>query len=346
MSNKWKYPKGIDEIKFSKDRQKEVLHQLDHARFLSKKRNDKRPLLVVAISLLLLASLVMASDMQHVLANIPYISQFIEQQEERSERMEVLFDGINRTVQEEGYQIGNSQVNHNEKEIIIEIKNWSGNDDEMTRSLLENVREVGLKNFDLKVIPYEEKQVKTDVTEEEMERYYKDSEELKASLKQRLKAEEFEPLFPVNVQINPTQGVYINVIVAETETRLTLLKQIMSEEGKKYGEKPKIDVRQVQRKAREQELRWEKTGAVNHIAQAMMESDEFPVTGFSYSFHPYPLQIKVKTSLKTSDKKAEKVAEEIKNEINLFIQTGDGTESIRKDEYDVNVLGKDKEVIE
>ncbi|WP_077622643.1 DUF4030 domain-containing protein [Sediminibacillus massiliensis] len=347
MSSKWKYPEEMDNMKFGKDHQRRVLDQLNKTSVKNKrKRNFKLRLMTAVVGILLVACLAFTPEMQHVLAKIPYISQFLEQEEERMEQMDTLLKEVNLLTQKEGYQLENFHMNHDDKEMIVALNNWSEKNDEMKNSIIEILTESGFDGYDVKVIPYEEKEIKTDVTEEEMEQYQKDSQELTETLTNRLEEENFELMFPVQVQMNPTQGVYINVILPETEDRLDLVEKIMKEEGEKYIDKPKLDIRQVQKKAREQEIRWEETGAVHHIAQAMMESEEFPVTGFSYSFHPYPLQIKIKTSLESSDNDAEKVAEEIKDEINLYIESGEGTEPIRGDEFEVHVLGKDKKEID
>ncbi len=105
-----------------------------------------------------------------------------------------------------------------------------------------------------------------------------------------------------------------------------------------YGDKYKLDVRHVQQIAREQEKRWGKTGAIGHIRDVLMEAKNLQVTGYAYSFHLYPLQLKIKSSLDANDPKASEIAKEIRSEIDLFIQNDELTKNIRNDKYNVKVL--------
>lgn len=346
MSDRWDYPEEIKNLEFKKEHQDDVLSRLKEPVPI-KKKNKKKPWIAAACILLLFGGLMFTPAMEHVVAKIPYISQFLDQKEDRMERMEAFYEDVSHSIKKEGYQIRDIQFSWDDKEVIIELKNMDNDGSSVQKLVEEELADKGFNDYSVSVKPFKElEKVQSDVTEEEIEEYQKNIEELEKKLTTRLENNDFELMFPVNVQMNPTQGVYINVIVPESEKRLHLLEEIMLEEGRKYAEEPDIDLRQVQKIAREQEVRWGKTGAVNDIAQAMMESEQFPVTGFSYSFHPYPLQIKIKTSLDQSSSRSKEIAEEIRREIDLFIQSGEKTESIREDRYEVHVLSKDKKEIE
>ncbi|MEC3885706.1 DUF4179 domain-containing protein [Halobacillus sp. HZG1] len=344
MSNKWKYPEKIQHMNFEKEHQEQVLDRLQKPEARQKKTLG-RLWMAAAVVVLFLGGLIFTPAMEHVIAKIPYISQFVAQEEDRMERMETFFSDTNQSLEQKGYQIGNMQVSRDDKEVTVELMEMSHGKEVLT-IVEEHLKENGFQNYTVSVKPFEERAQASDVSEEEIEQFYKNTKELEEKLTSRLHKEEFELMFPVQVQMNPTQGVYINVIVSETETRLDLLEEIMLEEGLEYNAAPELDIRQVEKKAREQEIRWEETGAIHDIAQAMMESEQYPVTGFASSFHPYPLQIKIKTSLDRSDESSKAMAEEIREEIDLFIQTGEKTAPIKDDEYEVHVLGKDKKNID
>ncbi|WP_281975347.1 DUF4179 domain-containing protein [Halobacillus litoralis] len=346
MSNRWNYPEKIKNMKFNKEHKNNVLNGLKEPMPIKKKKLGKR-WLAAACTLLLLGGWIFTPAMEHVVAKIPYISQFLDQREDRMERMETFYEDVSLSIKKEGYQIRDIQFSWDDKAVIIEMKNMDNSASPVQRLVEEELADKGFNDYSVSVKPFKEiEKVQSDVTEEEIEAYQKNTKELEKKLTIRLEKLNFELMFPVQVQMNPTQGVYINVIVPEAETRLKLIEKIMLEEGKKYGEDPELDLRQVQKRAREQEVRWGKTGAINDIAQAMMESEQFPVTGFSYSFHPYPLQIKIKTSLDQTSQRSSEIAEEIKSEIDLFIQSGEKTKSIREDRYEIHVLSKDKKKIE
>ncbi|MGR9050666.1 DUF4179 domain-containing protein [Halobacillus faecis] len=345
MNNRWKYPEKVQQMKFEEEQQKQVLDRLQHPQ-ARQKRTFGRFWMAAAVVLLLLGGLLFTPAMEHVVAKIPYISQFIEKEEDRMERMETFFNETTQSFEKEGYQIGNMQVSRDDKEVTVELIEMSSGKEEIQTIVEEHLENNGFHDYAVSVKLFEERVQQSDVTEEEMEQLYKNTKELEEKISTRLQEEDFELLFPLQVQMNPTQGLYINAIVSEAETRLNLLEDILLEEGGEYNEDPELDIRQVEKKAREQEIRWGETGAINDIAQAMMESEQYPVTGFASSFHPYPLQIKIKTSLDRSDRTSREIAEEIREEIDLFIQTGEKTAPIRKDEYEVYVLSKDKKNIQ
>ena len=97
--------------------------------------------------------------------------------------------------------------------------------------------------------------------------------------------------------------------------------------------------------AREQELRWGKNNIISILVGGLMANKEFKVSGFSYSFHPLPLQITIKTSVDSSDDEAKDLAKRIEDEINSFIQTDDITKEVRNDPYEITILSKDKKKI-
>ncbi|WP_163970442.1 DUF4030 domain-containing protein [Oceanobacillus halotolerans] len=346
MKNKWNYPEKVDQLRFTKNHQQKVLNRLHTP--LQKKKPRKyvySGLTAVAIVLLLFGGTFFAPTMEQVIAKIPYISNFIEQEDERMAEMESILADINHVVDKNEMNIGDVQIETQEKEITLFLIGLAENSEHITDQIYTQLDKTGYSNYQVEVAPYEEKEIQTERTEEEIQQYMQDTEALRTSIAERLKEEEYELMFPIQVRINDVEGTYVNVIVPESENRLEQLKEIMKEEAKAYGDEYKLDVRQVEKIARKQEKRWQETGAISHIARALMEGEKFPVTGFSHSFHPYPLQIKVKTSLDGNDSEAKQIAEEIRSEIDLFIQTDEKTETIGDDRYEVKVLNKDKKEI-
>ncbi|QTC41618.1 DUF4030 domain-containing protein [Bacillus sp. V3] len=350
MKNKWQYPDELENLIFNKEHQKNVLDKIGQtSNETAGKRKRTYPLVAAFAGIMLVSNFwLFHENIEGVLAKLPYISQFIEQEEDRMERMEIMLEELNSLLDQKNVEMPNWNfgINRDKKVFTVEIKDWVDQKEVIKEPVKDIMKKNGFSDYKLSVVPYQENKVDSDVTEEEIEQYMKDSKALEESLTKRLEEEDFELMFPVNIQMNPTQGVYINVIVPKTETRLDLLESIMKEEGSQYIDKPEIDIRQVEKKAREQEVRWDKTGVISDIARAMTESDTYPVTGFAYSFHPYPLQITIKTSLKPDDPDARSIANEIRSEIKIYIDTAEGTESIRGDEYDINVIGKGKKEID
>lgn len=347
MKNKWTYPERVDHMRFTKKNQQNVLNEIDSPP--QKKKSRKRfygGLTAAVIVILLLGGTAFIPNIESVVAKIPYISQFIKEEEQRMDQMESILDEINLVVEENGMKIGDLQVQVEEKEAKVHLIGLSGKNKSVTDQINSQLEKAGFTSYDVKVVPYEEEEeIQTERSKEEIEQDMQNSKALKTSLTERLKAQGYELMFPVSVRINNKEGIYMNVIVPESEKRLKQLKKIMKEEAKAYGDEYKLDVRQVQKIAREQEKRWQETGAIGHIGRALMEAKDLHVTGYAYSFHPYPLQLKIKTSLESDNPKASQIAKKIHSEIDLFIQSNEETQTIRDDRYNVIVLSKDKEEI-
>lgn len=344
MNNKWVYPKEVEQMHFTEINQRRVLNDIDTP---SQKNKSPRKHLYSAITaigivLLLFTSVLFLPSIEYVLAKIPYISQFIKEEEQRMDKMDDILNEIDLVVKENSMEIGDLRIDSTE--LQVHLIGLSGKSESITQQINSQLEEAGFTGYDVKVVAYEENEMQTEQSKQEIEQF-EDSEALRTALTARLKAERYELMFPVSVSINKIEGIYMNVIVPESEGRLDLLKEIMAEEAKIYGDEYNLDIRQVQKIAREQEKRWGKTGAIGHIGSALMEAKNLQVNGFAYSFHPYPLQIEVKTSLELDDSEAVQIAKEIHSEINLFIQTDERTKPIREDRYKVKVLGKDKKEI-
>ncbi|OZU87122.1 hypothetical protein CIL03_18225 [Virgibacillus indicus] len=346
MKNKWKYPVKVEQMRFTEKNQQTVLNELDTPLQRNKSRKPIRNgLTAAAIVLLLLGGALFVPSIENVVAKIPYISQFIKQEEQRMNQMDSILDEVNAVAEENGMKLRDLRMDS--KEMEVHLIGLSGNNESITEQIQSKLDEAGFTGYDVKVVAYEEEEqeIETERSKEEIEQDSRDSEALKAALKERLEAQGYELMFPVSVRINNVEGIYMNVIVPESEERLEQLKEIMKEEAKVYGDDYKLDVRQVQKIAREQEIRWQKTGAISNIGRALMEADNLHVNGFSYSFHPYPLEINVKTSLELDNPEAVEIAKEIHSEIDSFIQSDEETKTIRDDQYNVKVLSKDKKEI-
>lgn len=329
-------------MRFSEENQQKVLRAIDKPSPKNKSaRRINRRLTVAAMGILLFTIILFLPSMEHVIAKIPFISHFVKEEEQRMEEMDSIFKEIQLVLDEQGMEIGAAGMEG--KEIKVHIMGLTEDSKDIADQIHNRLEEVGLADYEVKVTAYEEGEM--DFERHHNNKDIQDSIALQEALTNRLQQEGYELMFPVQVRINDVEGIYMNAIVPDTESRLEQLEEIMKDEAKVYGEEYKLSIRQVEKVAREQELRWEKTGALRHISSALMEAEKYPVTGFAHSFHPYPLQIKVKTSLEVNDPQTSEIAMEILNEIELYIQTDEGTKSIRDDLYEVKVLSKDKKEI-
>jgi translation elongation factor EF-1beta len=329
-------------MRFSEENQQKVLNAIDKPS--QKNKSPRRINRIVAVStmgILLFSIILFLPSMEHVIAKIPFISHFVKEEEQRMEEKVSIFKEIQFVLDERGMEIGAAGVEG--KEITVHLMGLTEESEDIADQIQVRLEQEGFANYDVNVTPYEEGETEFDRNFDDHD--VQNSIALQEALTNRLQQEGYELMFPVQARINDLEGIYMNVIVPDTENRLEQLEEIMKEVAKVYGDEYKLDIRQVEKIAREQEIRWEKIGALDHISSALMEGGKYPVTGFAHSFHPYPLQIKIKTSMKSDDSKALETAKEILNEIDLYIKTDERTKTIREDLYEVKVLSKDKREI-
>ncbi|WP_186580321.1 DUF4030 domain-containing protein [Aquibacillus kalidii] len=347
MKNKWEYPEEIKKQRFTKLHQRKVLSQLDNTQPKSRKRSVIRGLTVAAILMMLLGSAFFIPSVENVVAKIPYISKFLEEKELSLKEQDRLGEKVLPIIAANGLRIGGLEFNMEDKEMLVGVIGSSGNVREMSNQIQNQLHNMELNGFDVTLVPLEEeKEVQTERSRAEIKKGQQDSKELTTSLTKRIEAEGYELMYPIQVRINNIEGVYMNVIVPESESRLDKLKEIIREEASAYGDELTVDVRQIQNKALEQEKRWKRTGAISNIGEALMETKHYPVTGFAFSFHPYPLQIIIKTSLNAKNPDASDIADEIRSEVDLYIESSEETRTIRNDQYKVIVEGQDHKEIE
>ncbi|TKD72312.1 DUF4030 domain-containing protein [Pseudalkalibacillus hwajinpoensis] len=346
MKNNWSYSDKVKKLEFTESHQHQVLERLNT---LNRKKSSRKILVtgvtIATVVAMLALSTIFSPAMVNVLAKIPYISQFVKDEEHKMEQFNQILQQINMIVKKNNLNLSDININHEDKSVIIYLDELPKSTEDFAEKVHTQLENGGFKGYEVEVVAHKERNHQSEQTQQEIEQAIQKDRNLSKELTKRLHDEEYELMFPVNVSITP-ERVGVTVIVPESEERLDQLKELMEDVAKGFGETYELDIRQVEKIAREQEKRWGKTGAIGHIGQALMESDEFPVTGYAYSFHPYPLEIIMKTSLDQNDSDAEKVAQNIRNEIHLYIQNDEETSTIRNDAYEVKVLSKDRKEIQ
>lgn len=335
-------------MKFTKSDQQKVLNQLNASS--SKKRHRKfllSGLTIATVLLLLVAGSFFIPNIDNVVAKIPYINKFIKEEEIQREDEKQVHNFVGNLLEENGLKVGYWSFSREEREMIVEIIDLNEVDNDILEEIEQQLKDEQLNGYEVMLVPYEPPEdMLTERSEGEIEQDILTSNELISVLTERIESEGYELMFPIQVGIDQKDVIDITVIVPKSEYRLEKLKEIMKEEASNYGNEFKFDVRQVQKKAREQEKRWEKTDAISNIGIALEASDQFPVTGFAYSFHPYPVQIIIKTSLDPNDSEALQIANEIRSEIDSYIESSEETATIRDDQYKVIVRDENGEAID
>ncbi|ASK64083.1 hypothetical protein CFK37_18945 [Virgibacillus phasianinus] len=299
----------------------------------------------VLLFALLIGSAYVSPSIAKVVAKVPYFGLFIKQEEYKQAVYSVILDVTN----EKEYKIGSIEASVPKREITLSIigskKKVNSIKDDLIKDINVALVDQNFGEYDIEIEKQQEMKGKDGgmVLSQEARQNMKNSQELEANIIKQLKGHNYTMAFPVQVRINKVEK-FIYVAVPKTEKRTEELHELLVATSKDYGEF-KIEISKIDMDARKQEIRWGKNNIIGTLVGGLMENEDFKVTGFSYSFHPLPLQIKVKTSLNPSDPGAKQVANEIKGEINYFIQHHEKTKEVRNDPYEIHIFGKDKKEI-
>jgi hypothetical protein len=352
MENKLKYPREhpeLNQIKFDEKHKQHVLNSIKGIPVDNKKKKNRAAFKKLGYSslgaailfVLIIGSTYFSLDMAKVAAKIPYFSVFIAQEEYKFALHDVVSDVIN----ENEYKISDLKASIPDKKITIWLVGSKKEINNMKDDVVKNLNgELVANNFGKYEIEIKKgKERQSEPISKEDEQYIQKSQELEKKVIDLLEKNNYKPAFPVEVRINKMEN-FIYIALPKTEKRVPELKEQLKSLTKDYGEF-RYRITSIDMAARDQELRWEKNGIIHILVGGLMENKSFKVTGFSYSFHPLPLQIKIKTSVNTSDPDAEKLAAEIEKEITEFIQTHEKTAEVRNDPYELIIYSKDKKKI-
>ncbi len=355
MRNKWNYPShhsDLTQLRFKEKQMDYVLKTVQAAPSHDNTHPKKKIVLkrfgyfttaAAALCMLIIGSTHFSLDMAKAAAKIPYFSLFIKQEEYKY----ALYDSIQDVINDHQYQVVDLDVSIPKKKITVSLLGSKEEVKAIKAEMIAHINEeLVTQNFGkYKILVKKGKRPDPGPTlTQEEENYIADSVELEKKIVTLLAQHNYTPAFPVEARVNSMENfIYIALPNTENKQRVTELKELLHTVTKDYGEF-RMRITSIDMKAREQELRWG-NNIIGILAQGLMSNKSFQVTGFSYSFHPYPLQMKVKTSVQSTDPKAKELAEEILNEMKVFIQTHELTKDVRNDEYKVIIYGKDKEII-
>lgn len=356
MDKKWEYPNNHSELKqicFEEKHMENVLSAIRDPQSIHTAKIKNRTVLkrfvystlaAASLFILIIGSSYFSLGMAKVAAKIPYFSLFIKQEEYKYALHDVIFDAINKNQ----YELVDLDVSIPKKKITVSLLGSKKEVDSIKEEVIKNINgDLVKNNFGKYKIEVKKGALPDKVrglTHKE-EKYVSDSMELEKKVLEILDKNNYKPAFPIEVRINSMENfIYVALPNTESKQRVSELKELLKSVTKDYGEF-RVRITSIDLKAREQELRWGDSHITGIIGSGLMSNESFKVTGFSYSFHPYPLEMKIKTSVKSTDPKANELAEEIMNEVKEFIQNHEITKDVRNDEYKVMIYGKDKKLI-
>ncbi|MFB5195181.1 DUF4030 domain-containing protein [Neobacillus sp. KR4-4] len=344
MKNKLEYPKDVINLKFDDRMKQNVLNGIQGNQMKRRKTRAKRFIYPGVAAAVIFAGLIGSSYFSvgaaKVAAKIPYFSIFIKQEEYKY----ALYDVIGDAAVSKGYKLGSIDSSIPKKEITLGVlyskKDFNHIKDEIEKNLNKALVAKNFGKYDITLKRQEERVVEEDSPD--VKKYIEDSVKLEQKIIDLLEKNHYQMAFPVQVRINQIEKfIYVAIPKTETKPRVDELKKMLVAASRPYGEFT-FRVSRIDMKARAQEQRWDELGIIQILGGGLMENKEFKVTGYSYSFHPLPLQLEIKTSIKSTDSDAKEQAATIVNEINSFIQTDGLTKKVRNDPYEITVFSKDK----
>ncbi|PLR89854.1 DUF4030 domain-containing protein [Bacillus sp. T33-2] len=352
MGNKLKYPEAAN-VRFEEKHRKHVLEAVKGNQYKNEMKTRRRSssmkklaytsVTAAALVILFIGSSYISPGIAKVAAKIPYLSLFVKQEEYKYAISDVISDAAN----DKGYKLVTFDVSVPEKELTLGVsgtkEDFNKIKDDIEKNINAALQANNLGKFDIEVKRHIERQIDYVETPED-KKYTKDSQELEKKILEQLKINNYETAFPIQVRINKIEK-FIYVAVPNTEKRIDELKNLLHSTSKEYGDNFRLRVTRIDMKAREQEIRWGKNNIISTIGGGLMENKELKVKTYSYSFHPYPLQLKIKTTIDATDPAAKELAVTIEKEIKDFILTDEITKEVRNDPYNLIIYSKDKKKI-
>ncbi|HYK73588.1 MAG TPA: DUF4030 domain-containing protein [Pseudoneobacillus sp.] len=354
MKNKMSYP-DLKEIRFEEKHKQNVLKEVRkrskiiELKVKPKNRGRKRIVYSTIIAVTLFTIVILSSNLSvgvaKVTAKIPYLSLFIKQEEYKY----AVINLISQTIVENQYDPANLDISVPKREIKLALygseKEVKGLKNEVSENLNEALVANNFGKYKIRVSAEKDNREPYVVSPEE-EKYMQQMSELESKINDWLKQNNYESPFPTQVQINKVQNsIYVAIPKTESKERVAALKEKLAALSKPYGESFKYRVSRIDMAAREQELRWGELGIVDIIGRGLMENKQFKVKTYSYSFHPLPLQLIIKTTVDSNDSDVKEVVEKIEKEIKYFMETDQRTKTVRNDPYEIIIMSKDKKKI-
>ncbi|MFD2444860.1 DUF4030 domain-containing protein [Bacillus sp. CGMCC 1.16607] len=350
MKNKLNYPEWKN-IRFQKEHKQNVLKAVRegnkiielkaHRPKTGRRKFAYSTFAAVAIFTLLIVFSNLSLGMAKVTAKIPYLSLFIKQEEYKYAVINLVGD----TLMENQFEPHDWDISVPKREIKLELYESSKKDNAKAKGKIHDaLMDNNFGKYKIKIQSVKDDRVPMEEPSPEVEKYIQEGMELENKIIEWLKQNNYVMAFPPQARV-VDKYIYVAVPKTESKERMAALKKGLEELSKPYGEPFRYRVTRIDMAAREQEQRWGELGLIHIIGGGLMENETFKVKTYSYSFHPLPLQITIKTTVKSTDPEAKELAKRIKDEIMTFIKTDERTKTVRNDPFEITVLGKDKKKI-
>ncbi|MFF2286680.1 DUF4030 domain-containing protein [Peribacillus butanolivorans] len=343
----------LKEIRFEEKHKQNVLRKVGHLNKTSNFERTKKhryslgkKITYSVCSALLLFTLLIGSAfvspaMARMLSEIPYLSYFLNQEDQIIDIERIILDVANK----EDYDIWDIQVSKADKEIILAIRDpenkLSSLQNNIRKSVNDALQSENLGPYSIKIQRYEEDPLEKELNAKQDIRMA-EVKLLSDELSKELKKQNFNIL---ELQVNYTEEArLIKLEVPDTENQIEEIKEeinkvIQSEELDSY----KIEIDKINLKIRELEQRWKPI--TNVLERRLQFNEDYKINLLSFSFESLPVTFTINTSVKSSDSDAKEYGNMIEREIKQYIKSDESYEVVKNDPYKIIVYSEDKKKI-
>lgn len=300
-----------------------------------------RKLTYSGIALVILFSLFIGSAfispaMAEVMSKIPYLNKVLHSKD--------IFILIHESLENEGYKTNVSTNGSNKIEIAVD------GSEQYFQDIRRDVEEITLEVLRSREYDgYTVKVVKSKVIHEEKPspetlKQYEEAMNVDEALIQELKKVNYNDVTTQVGTLNNSGDLNIIIGIPNTEKDAERIKELVrnvitEETDKKYT----LKFNKINLKLREQSDRWGRI--VSTIIDRLYSKKEYQVNGFSYSAHPQPMTLYIKTTIPSSNPDSKRLGIKIENTIREFLESEEAKKIIKDDEYKIIVYSKDKQQI-
>ncbi len=285
---------------------------------------------------LLIGSAFISPTMAEVIAKIPYLNQVFH--------TEPVQQTIAEKLRSEGFKI--DEISTRGKKIEIQV-NGSEQYFQVVRKDIEEIVIETLKMRDynaytVKVI--RNKMIQEKIPSPETLKQVEEAIKVDEALQQEFKKHNYLNVDTQVGTLNNAGDLIILIGIPNTEKNTEEIKELTRNViTEQTNQKFTLEFKKINLEIREQESRW--GGVIGTIIDGLSSKKEFQVNDFSYSAHPQPMTLYIKTTISSSNPDSKQLGIKIENTVKEFLESEEVREIIKDDQYQIIVYSKDKQKI-
>ena len=290
--------------------------------------------LVILFSLFIGAAFI-SPAMAEVMSKIPYLNKVLHTKD--------IFISIQERLENEGYKTRIGTNGDNKIEIRVDGSEEYFQDvrKDVEETALEVLRSREYDGYTIKVI--KNKVMDEEKPSPETIKKYEEASKVQRALDQELKKHNYHDVTTQVGTLNNSGDLIINIGIPTTEKDAENIKELVQNViTKETDQKYTLKFNKINLKIREQENRWGRV--ISTIIDGLYSKKEYQVNGFSFSAHPQPMTLYIKTTISSSNPDSKQLGSKVENTIRDFLESEEVKKTI-KDDDKIIVYSKDKQQI-